>query len=133
MPASASGSNRLQRQAQQSLCRPAEGLAGNQSACSMCINRPAGCRHSRGLPFQLPALAVFLAPERGGFLRWVFELLLFAVEFDGAAGAIGDVAEVAEQGAALAFLGRAVERFSVANGIGEILEMGHVGKRRRVF
>src|SRR4051812_44510211 len=74
------------------------------------------------LDFRLPALAVFAAPQ-GLLLCVAGDLVGFGVEVDGAAGAPGDVAEVAGEGAAVAEFDVGVGALAAAGAVEEVVDV----------
>ena len=86
--------------------------------------RPESLPH--GLHLRLPARAILAAPELHGF-GVVQDVAVFFARREHAVDAVGDVAEVAEQGALVAFLDVGVGAFA---GLDAVEEVGDVLARR---
>src|ERR1700722_18380951 len=87
--------------------------------------RPKSTEPLADLHARFPVLVVLAGPERHGRLV-VQDVAVLRVALQAAAGAVGDVAEVAKQGALVPFLDFAVEPGAFANGVEEISQVWSV-------
>ena len=94
-----------------------------------CACRPFPCSFGVTLPFRPPPRGVLAGPERHRVLVVVHPAAL-RVAVQGAAGTVGDVAEMAQECAAVPLLDLAVELLRAADGREEVGEVNRVAAGR---